>query len=195
MKNKIFSKDIIISITISGIFLALIIVTNFIFDLFKVWNWSIQVSLIIYAIGIYKIKNIFINIFFILITPLILFFIENGPWIINWIQVFFEYFLVYYVFSFLFISRKISNLFIKNKHYFIYDNFIFLISFTLLIFIKFFLHVFATMTWWNNNFIGSLTFNVPWLVTNLLTIPIASILIIPAFKLFRMLYDNQFNKW
>ncbi|WP_022935357.1 hypothetical protein ACJA28_00175 [Mesomycoplasma moatsii] len=196
MKNKLFSNDVIISICIAGIFLSLILITNFIFDLFKVWAYSIQVFLIIYAIGIYKIKNLFVNVFFLLITPLILFFIENSAYVINGMQVFFEYFLTFYIFSLLYLLRW-SNIFLKNKkNYQSIQIILFIVFFILLIFLKFFMHSLASMFWFGkNNFGAALIYNLLWLATNSLTIPILIIIIFPIFKLFDTLNKNQENKW
>lgn len=196
MKRKLFSNDVIISICIAGIFLSLILITNFIFDLFKVWVYSIQVFLIIYAIGIYKIKNLFVSIFFLLITPLMLFFAENGAYVINGMQVFFEYFLTFYIFSLLYLLRWI-NIFWKNKENCQSIQIIsFIVFFTLLIFLKFFMHSLASMFWFGkNNFGAALIYNLPWLATNSLTIPILIVVIFPVFKLFDTLSKNQENKW
>ena len=196
MKNNFFIKNnAIFSICIAGIFLALIILLNFVFDLFKVWSWSIQMFLVIYAIGIYKIKNIIVNICFLLVTPPLLFAMENNVYAINGIQLFFEYFLVFYIFALLYISRCISNLFKKKNHYLIIDSFIFVVSFSLLIILKYFLHSIASYTWWSTPFWGSLVFNAPWLATNALTIPVA-ILICPfVFKLFKKSELENKNKW
>lgn len=194
--NRLIKKNIIISICESGVLIALILITNYVFDLFKVWNWSIQVFLIIYAIGIYKIPNIVVNIFFLFVVPPLLFAMENGIWAINASQVFFEYFLVFYVFSLLYISKIISNLFKNKKNFKIIDYFIFIISFSILIIIKYFLHSIASLLWWNSkNYLASLIYNSSWLATNSLTILISIFVVFPIFELFEKINLEQKNKW
>lgn len=194
--NQLIKKNIIISICESGILIAIILLTNYVFDLFKVWNWSIQVFLIIYAIGIYKIPNIVVNIFFLLIVPPLLFAMENGVWAINAGQVFFEYFLVFYVFSLLYISQIISNLFKNKKNFKMIDCCIFVISFSILIIIKYFLHSIASLLWWDSkNYLASLIYNSSWLATNSLTIIISIFIVFPIFKLFEKIDLEQKNKW
>ncbi|MBD5423175.1 MAG: hypothetical protein HDR43_01630 [Mycoplasma sp.] len=191
-KNK---SNLIFSICVASILLAIIIVLDFSLENVKIFHYSIQVFLIFYAIGIYKINNILVNIFFFLVVPPILFALEIGPWIINPLQTFFEYFLVFYIFSFIYLSRFISNIFIKNKHYQLISYLIFIISFSIMICIKYLLHSLASLTWWGKDPWAALVYNVPWLLTNLLTIPIAISTTFPIFKLFYR-YENDYkNKW
>ncbi len=195
MINKLFSRNLIPSITIAAVFLSLIIIFDFVFDLFKVWIYSIQVFLVIYAIGIYKIQNYMVNILFLLVVPPILFGIENGAWVINGWQVFFEYFLVFYIFAFLYFSRFINTRFNKKNNKYI-DYWIFIISFIFLLVVKYFLHSLASMFWWGkNNFNACLIYNGPWIATNSICVPIAIIVALPIFKLFDKYNDNEKLKW
>lgn len=189
------TKIPIFDICITAIFIAVIFIFNFIFENIKIFNFSIQVFLIFYAIGIYKITNIILNIFFIIIIPPLLFAFEQNAYIINLLQVFFEYFLVFYIFAIFILAKYISSLFLNNQKYQLISFVIFISFFALLIIFKYILHCIASLTWWNKAPLASFIFNLPWLLTNLLLIPIVSIVSFPIFKLFNH-YQNQIkNKW
>lgn len=186
---------LLISITVAGIFCSLILVFNFIFDLFKIWNWSLQFFLIIYAIGIYKIKNFIVNLFFLIIIPILIFMFENDPYIINPLQTFYEYFLVFYIFAFLYFSNCFSFLFRNSKKFFLIDLIIFIISYFILITIKFLLHSIASLTWFNVSFNGAIIYNLSWYFTNLLTVPIAISISPFSFMLFKKTNINNLNRY
>ena len=199
-------KDIIPSITITGIFLAIIIVLNYIFDLFKGFGgYSIQVFLVFYAIGIYKIKNIIASLFLLIIAPIILFFLEQGPWIKNFFQVFIEYFLVFYIFGLLYITRiitwkvesKQSQLSIK-KTWITIDFILFAISYIVLICIKFLIHSAASYFFWleSKSWIAALSYNLLGVLVNgFMTVPLLIIvapLILYFFDKYNFLNKNKF---
>ena len=199
MKNNFFkSNNVVTSIAIAGVMLAFILILQFAFEDVKVFGgWGIQIFLIIYAISIWKIKNIVVNIMFVIITPPLLFVLERGAWVINGMQVFFEYFLVYYIFIILYIPRYICHKFsghFKNK-YILFESIIFLISFSILIVVKFLLHSVASLTWWDTPWWGSLVYNSTWLATNILLVPIAALIVFPIFKLFDKFNSGYQNKW
>lgn len=198
MKNNFFKNDIVMSIAIAGMMLAFILILQFAFENVKIFGgWGIQIFLIVYAISIWKIKNIIVNIIFMIITPPLLFVLEQGVWAVNGLQVFFEYFLVYYIFALLYIPRyvcyKLKAKF-KNK-YLLFESIIFIISFTILIIIKFLLHSIASLTWWDTPWWSALVYNSTWLATNILLVPIASLIVYPIFKLFDKFNVNYENKW
>lgn len=192
-------RDIIASICISGVLLAIILLFQFAFENVKVFGgWGIQIFLIIYAFGIYKINNLIVNIFFLLITPVILFFLENGIYSINFIQTFFEYFLVYYVFFILIVVQKLF-IYLNRKFNFKYstliDTVFFITTFFILIVIKYFLHAIASLTWWDLSFWSALSFNSLWFATNILLIPISVIVAPLVFRLFYKVFQDNMNKW
>lgn len=188
-------KTMIFDICITSMLIALILVLNVILENVKVFQFSIQLFLIFYAIGIYKISNWLINVFFILIVPPLLFAFEQNAYIINAMQVFFEYFLVFYIFSILLLVRLISNLFINNKHYKLISYIIFVTSFSLLIILKYVLHCLASLTWWNKEPLASFAFNLSWLFTNLFLIPATIVVAFPIFQLFDHYNYQSQNKW
>lgn len=194
-KNNFWFDNLLFSICISGIFIALILLLNYVFDLFKVWNWSIQMFLVVYAIGIYKIKNIVVNLFFFFIVPLLLFLLENGAYVINGMQVFFEYFLAFYIFAFLYLSIYIAKVVKLKTNKKIYDYLVFTSSYIILLIVKFFMHSLASYFWWDTAFWPAMIYNGPWLATNCLTIIVVLIIEIPIFKLFEKSYLEQKNKW
>lgn len=195
-RNNLFKTNVISSICIAGIFLAFILILNFVFDLFKVWTWSIQMFLVVYALGIYKIKNLIVNFFFLLIVPPLLFVTESGAYVINGTQVFIEYFLVFYIFCLLYLSSFIACLFKNKKIFKIIDIFIFTISFIIILIIKFLLHSLASLVWWGSkDFVAALAFNSMWLAANTFTIPIAIAISPIVFKLFDKVELDTKNKW
>ncbi len=191
MKTK--HKSLIFSISIASILLALIIVFDFFLENIKIFNFSIQVFLIFYAMGILWIKNWQVNIFFFLSCPIILFFIEQNPYIINGIQVIFEYFLVFYIFGLFYLLKMLfAKIDIRNSKNKFFINLIFIIMFTLLIFFKYFLHSLASLTWWGKDIDSAFIFNAPWLLVNLINIPILIVIIYPISLLFYQYnYDNS----
>lgn len=195
MKYK--NNSIINSMTMAAILMALIIVLDFSLEYIKIFNYSIQVFLIFYAIGILWIKNWQINIFFFISCPIILFFIEQNPYIINWIQVIYEYFLVFYIFGLFYILKIIfANTEVKNNNKNkLLINICFITLFTILIFLKYVLHSIASLTWWGKHFVAAFLFNVPWLVVNLINIPILISIIYPISWLIYHYQINQNNYW
>lgn len=177
----------------------MILLFQFAFENVKVFGgWGIQLFLIIYAIGIYKINNLIVNIFFLLITPIALFFLENGIYSINFIQTFFEYFLVYYIFFILIFAQKLFIYLNKKfnfKHLILIDTIFFITIFFILIVIKYFFHSLASLTWWDLPFWSALSFNSLWFATNILLIPILVIITPFVFKLFYRIYQDNKNRW
>lgn len=195
MKYK--NNSIIHSMTIAAILMALIIIFDFLLENIKIFNYSIQVFLIFYAVGILWIKNWQINIFFFISCPIILFFIEQNPYIINWIQVIYEYFLVFYIFGLFYILKIVfahikTNDISKIKSLI---NICFIILFIILIFLKYILHSIASLTWWGKHFVPAFLFNVPWLIVNLINIPILISIIYPISWLIYHYQIKQENYW
>ena len=186
MKYK--NNSIIHSMTIASLLMALIIIFDFLLENIKIFNYSIQVFLIFYAIGILWIKNSQINI---------LFFIEQNPYIINWIQVIYEYFLVFYIFGLFYIFKILfANIDIKNNNKNkSLVNICFIILFTILIFLKYVLHSLASLTWWGKHFVPAFLFNIPWLIVNLINIPILISIIYPISWLIYYYEIKQENYW
>ncbi len=193
MKYK--NNSTIYSITLASILMSLIIIFDYFLEFIKIFNYSIQVFLIFYAIGILWIKNWQINIFFFISCPIILFFIEQNPYIINWFQMIYEYFLVFYIFGLFYILKIIfANIELKDKNMFLI-NVCFIIMFTILIFLKYILHSFASLTWWGKHFVAAFLFNIPWLVTNLINVAILIAIIHPISWLIYHYQNNQENYW
>ncbi len=193
MKYK--NNSTIYSITLASILMSLIIIFDYFLEFIKIFNYSIQVFLIFYAIGILWIKNWQINIFFFISCPIILFFIEQNPYIINWFQMIYEYFLVFYIFGLFYILKIIfANIELKDKNKFLI-NVCFIIMFTILIFLKYILHSFASLTWWGKHFVAAFLFNIPWLVTNLINVAILIAIIHPISWLIYHYQNNQENYW
>lgn len=189
------NKTLVFDICITAIFIAIILVINFIFENIKFFSFSIQIFLIFYAIAIYKISNIIINIFFIIIVPLLLFAFEQNAYIINALQVFFEYFLVFYIFAILILAKYINSFFIRCKQYKLISYCIFISFFSLLIILKYILHCIASLTWWGKEPLAAFIFNLSWLFTNLFLIPISAIISFPIFNLFDHYQYQLNNKW
>lgn len=157
--KKILFYDVNFSIALAGIFLALIIVLNFVFDLFKGFGgFSIQMFLVVFALGIYLIPNIVTSICFLILTPLILFLLENNIYAISPMQVFLEYFLVFYCFILMLIPRFLNKKINFNNKKRIEISLI-LFFYVICIMIKFFLHTIASVAYWNLNWIVSLSYN------------------------------------
>lgn len=193
MKYK--NNSTIYSIILASILMSLIIIFDYFLEFIKIFNYSIQVFLIFYAIGILWIKNWQINIFFFISCPIILFFIEQNPYIINWFQMIYEYFLVFYIFGLFYILKIIFvNIELKDKNKFLI-NVCFIIMFTILIFLKYILHSFASLTWWGKHFVAAFLFNIPWLVTNLINVAILIAIIYPISWLIYYYQNNQENYW
>lgn len=193
MKYK--NNSTIYSIILASILMSLIIIFDYFLEFIKIFNYSIQVFLIFYAIGILWIKNWQINIFFFISCPIILFFIEQNPYIINWFQMIYEYFLVFYIFGLFYILKIIfANIELKDKNKFLI-NVCFIIMFTILIFLKYILHSFASLTWWGKHFVAAFLFNIPWLVTNLINVAILIAIIHPISWLIYHYQNNQENYW
>lgn len=195
MKYK--NNSIIHSMTIASLLMALIIIFDFLLENIKIFNYSIQVFLIFYAIGILWIKNWQINILFFIFCPIILFFIEQNPYIINWIQVIYEYFLVFYIFGLFYIFKILfANIDIKNNNKNkSLVNICFIILFTILIVLKYVLHSLASLTWWGKHFVPAFLFNIPWLIVNLINIPILISIIYPISWLIYYYEIKQENYW
>ncbi len=193
MKYK--NNSTIYSMILASILMSLIIIFDYFLEFIKIFNYSIQVFLIFYAIGILWIKNWQINIFFFISCPIILFFIEQNPYIINWFQMIYEYFLVFYIFGLFYILKIIfANIELKDKNKFLI-NVCFIIMFTILIFLKYILHSFASLTWWGKHFVAAFLFNIPWLVTNLINVAILIAIIHPISWLIYHYQNNQENYW
>ncbi len=193
MKYK--NNSTIYSMILASILMSLIIIFDYFLEFIKIFNYSIQVFLIFYAIGILWIKNWQINIFFFISCPIILFFIEQNPYIINWFQMIYEYFLVFYIFGLFYILKTIfANIELKDKNKFLI-NVCFIIMFTILIFLKYILHSFASLTWWGKHFVAAFLFNIPWLVTNLINVAILIAIIHPISWLIYHYQNNQENYW
>ncbi len=193
MKYK--NNSTIYSMILASILMSLIIIFDYFLEFIKIFNYSIQVFLIFYAIGILWIKNWQINIFFFISCPIILFFIEQNPYIINWFQMIYEYFLVFYIFGLFYILKIIFvNIELKDKNKFLI-NVCFIIMFTILIFLKYILHSFASLTWWGKHFVAAFLFNIPWLVTNLINVAILIAIIHPISWLIYHYQNNQENYW
>lgn len=193
MKYK--NNSTIYSMILASILMSLIIIFDYFLEFIKIFNYSIQVFLIFYAIGILWIKNWQINIFFFISCPIILFFIEQNPYIINWFQMIYEYFLVFYIFGLFYILKIIFvNIELKDKNKFLI-NVCFIIMFTILIFLKYILHSFASLTWWGKHVVAAFLFNIPWLVTNLINVAILIAIIHPISWLIYHYQNNQENYW
>ncbi len=105
----------------------------------------------------------------------------------------YEYFLVFYIFGLFYILKIIFvNIELKDKNKFLI-NVCFIIMFTILIFLKYILHSFASLTWWGKHFVAAFLFNIPWLVTNLINVAILIAIIHPISWLIYHYQNNQEN--
>lgn len=168
------SSSLISSIAISGLFLSLILILNFTFDLFKAFGgFSIQMFLVVYALGIYIIKNKLVNIFFFLSVPPILFALENGPYIKTAMQVLLEYFIVFYVFGLFFLCPYLNKIINKKDNKFL-ETLLITFFYIICITIKFILHSIASYVYWleSKSWTAALVFNaIGSLANSSLTIP------------------------
>lgn len=198
-KSKMWiSSSLISSIAISGLFLSLILILNFAFDLFKAFGgFSIQMFLVVYALGIYIIKNKIVGIFFFISVPPILFGLENGPYIKTVMQVLLEYFIVFYVFGLFFIAPYLNKIINKQNNRFI-ESLIITIFYVVCIIIKFILHSIASYVYWleNASWTAALVFNaIGSLANSSLTIPFLVIASPPILYLSNKFNDNIKNKY
>lgn len=200
--NKL-KENVLFSISIAGILLSLIIVLNFAFDLFSGFGgFSIQMFLVVYALGIYLIPNLFVSFSFLFITPAILFALEGDPYIINPMQVFIEYFLVFYSFILMwfarFINKKIvtKSIIKSNTKRISFEIALIVFFYILCIVIKFLYHSVASYLYWGVPWIGALSYNaLGSLANSSITIPFL-IISLPSFiYLKNKHYLDNLSKW
>lgn len=149
-KTKYLPSNLFLSISLAGIFLALVLILNFVFSPIKIpWSggYSIQMFLVVYCFGVYVIQNKIVAICFYIIVPPVLFFTKTEPYIVELMQVFIEYFLVFYIFGIFLILPciKKSKIFEKNR---ILEITIFVLVYIICIIVKFLLHTLASHIYW-----------------------------------------------
>lgn len=188
--------NIVFSVALSGVLLAIIIILNFAFDLFKGFGgFSIQMFLVVFALGLYIIPNCFISFCFLVVTPFVLFALEDGAYVVNPMQVFIEYFFVFYVFFIMYFARIINSKANKKKYKYI-ELFLICFFYIICIIFKFLLHSVASHFYWNVPWIGALTYNALGSLANSSITLFFLVLSTPVILMLKEQYArNSFNKW
>lgn len=141
---KYFNKKIYY-ISLSALLISISIIFKYISQLIPIFNgYSLDLEIIPFVYGIISLKDYKFKIFFLIICPVLWWFIFPG-YIINVLQVFVEYFLVFYIYILLWFVDFVNP---SNKKLYIIMFFILLITLT---FIRMIIHMIAGIIWWTNN--------------------------------------------
>lgn len=154
-------NNYVYQIVLTSLFISLSILLKYLSGFIHIFNgYSIDLEIIAYVYGII-ILSFKMKLIFLIITPLLWWFIMPG-YSITPIQVFVEYFLVYYIYVFLLILDLFN---FNSKKKFIFWSLLLIIVIT---FIKLIIHTIAGAIWWtNNDYLYSFIFNLEIIFGNL----------------------------
>ena len=199
--SKVSLSSSLLSIATAGLFLALIIALNFAFDAIPkfIGDFHIQMFLVIYALGIHMIPEKGISLAFMLALPPILFWLEPDAWNVAGLQIFLDYFVVFYGFGLCYLVSPLTKWTTKKLNpttqkvvEIVWLTLFYSIALTL----KFLVHLAVGAIYFTDgDWIASLSVNAFWLANAVLTIPVL-IMVAPALLIINnKMLKNQASKY
>lgn len=178
-RSSFLTSSIFISIAIAGLFLGILLVFNFAFDNIPnfIGSFHIPMATVVYAMGIYVIKDKVVSLSFLLVVPLIMFMLERGRWNKEFMQMFLDYFVAFYVFVLCYLIKPMVKLTTKQsvnpKTKRLIEVGWIMFFYTICTSLKFFIHTAVGAIYFtNNDWLASFYVNGFWMANAVLTIPV-----------------------
>ena len=178
----LLKDNLLISIAIAGMFLALIIVLKHSFSFWKVFGgYSIQMFLVVYFVGLYIIKNKVVSVAFLVTTPAILLLVKPPSTIISPMQIFVEYFVAFLIFGLTYLvlplTKYLKQRILSPKWSKVAEVSTLTLCYFVILVLKFLVHWVAGFLYWDQKVWDSFTFNLTAsLANNALTIPVFALI-------------------